>query len=172
MVRFPDGFRLERLARTHPRADFHSGQSAVDDWLCTKALQSQDKRRSATKVLVGPDGDIAGFYTLATAQVDFGDLPHELVRRLPRRQLPVAVLAWLGVHLDCQSQGLGQRLLAQALADCHAAGRVFPIIAVLLDCIDEQAKRFYSRWDFRELPGHPYRLYLSWGQLEALMSGG
>lgn len=144
----------------------------MDEWLSAKALQSQDKRLSTTKALIDPEGTIAGFYTLATGQVDFGDLPHELIRRLPHRQLPVAVLAWLGVHEDRQGQGLGRRLLAQALADCYAAGQCFPIIAVLLDCIDEPAKRFYSRWDFRELPGHPYRLYLSWGQLEALMAGG
>ncbi len=35
--------------------------------------------------------------------------------RLPRRVLPVAVLAWLGVSEGCQGQGLGRLLLAQAL---------------------------------------------------------
>ena len=88
-VRFPDGYRLEPLRKSHPRAVFRCGQAQVDDWLATKALQNQDKRLSATKALIAAAGDIAGFYTLATAQVDFSDLPPELCRHLPRRDLPV-----------------------------------------------------------------------------------
>jgi GNAT superfamily N-acetyltransferase len=168
-VRFPDGYRLEPLRKSHPRAVFRSGQAQVDDWLATKALQNQDKRLSATKALLSTHDDIAGFYTLATAQIDFADLPAELMRHLPRRDLPVAVLAWLGVEERHQGLGLGRRLLAQALVDCHLASRTFPVVAVILDSIDESAKAFYQRWDFRELPGYRQRLYLSWKQLDAMM---
>jgi len=42
-------------------------------------------------------------------------------------------------------------------------------VAVIADCIDDNAKAFYSRFDFRELPGHPYRLELSAGQLDTRM---
>jgi hypothetical protein len=55
-----------------------------------------------TKVLLDPSGEIAGYYSLATAQADFGDLPAEITKRLPRRGLPLAVLAWLarGSHRE------------------------------------------------------------------------
>jgi hypothetical protein len=56
------------------------------------------------------------------------------------------------------------------LRDCHEAGDTFPFIAVILDCIDDQAKAFYQHFDFAELPGHPYRLFLSAAQLEAMMT--
>jgi GNAT superfamily N-acetyltransferase len=141
----------------------------VDDWLRTKALQHQQKRLSATKVLVDPDGTLAGFYTLATGQVDFRDLPPELARKLPRRALPVAVLAWLGVSQAEQGKGLGQRLLARALRDAHEAGQTFAFVAVILDCVSDAAKVFYQRWDFQELPGQPYRLFLSAARLAELM---
>jgi len=168
-VRFPDGFRLERLRREHPRKPFRSGESAVDDWLRTKALQHQEKRLSVTKVLLDEGGAIAGYFTLATGQVDFSALPDEVARNLPRRTLPVAVLAWLGVAADRQGQGLGRRLLAQALRDCYEAGRTFAFVAVLLDCLNDAAKAFDQRHDFAELPGQPYRLFLSTKLLEALM---
>jgi GNAT superfamily N-acetyltransferase len=168
-VRWPDGFRLERLARAHPRKAFASGQAQVDDWLATKALQHQQKHLSVTKVLLDEAGAVAGYYTLATGQVDFGDLPAELAARLPRRMLPVAVLAWLGISAGRQGQGLGRRLLAQALRDCYEAGKTFAFIAVILDCVNDAAKEFYRRFDFAELPGHPYRLYLSAKHLDALM---
>jgi GNAT superfamily N-acetyltransferase len=169
-VAFPAGFELATLQREHRRRAFISGQAQVDDWLKTKALQNQEKRLSATKVLLDANGTIAGYYTLATGQVDFGDLPDEIARRLPKRALPVAVLAWLGVDGRFQGQGLGGLLLAQALCDCHQAGQTFAFVAVILDCVDEQAKAFYLRWNFAELPGHPFRLFLSAQQLGALMA--
>jgi GNAT superfamily N-acetyltransferase len=83
--------------------------------------------------------------------------------------LPVAILAWLGVRAESQGQGLGRLLLAQALRDCFDAGRTFAFVAVILDCVDDTAKAFYRRFDFQELPGHPYRLFLSTKRLEAMM---
>lgn len=169
-VLVPDGLTLEPLRRSHPRKRFRCGVPAVDDWLATKALQHQDKHLSATKVLVDVSGQLAGFFTLATAQVDFGDLPRDLAKGLPRRPLPVAVLAWLGIDQAYQRRGLGDLLLAQALRDCFEAGRTFSFVAVILDCVDARAKAFYQRWDFQELPGHPRRLFLSAVQLAALMT--
>jgi ribosomal protein S18 acetylase RimI-like enzyme len=168
-VHFPDGYRLERLGRQHPRKSFSSGETSVDDWLASKALQNQEKRLSVTKVLLDDRQSIVGYYTLATGQIDFGNLPPELTRRLPRRVLPVAVLAWLGISSAAQGKGLGQRLLAQALRECHEAGQHFPFVAVILDCINDRAKAFYCRYGFQELPGHPHRLYLSASRLEVMM---
>lgn len=169
MVVFSEGFRLAPLERRHRRKAFDCGESTVNDWLRAHALQNLEKHLSSTKVLLAPDASLAGFYTLATGQVEFGELPIELIRRLPRRTHPVAVLAWLGVDRSFQGQRLGDRLLAQALRDCHAAGRTFAIIAVVLDCHNDRAKAFYRKWDFAELPGHPYRLYLSAELLDALV---
>jgi GNAT superfamily N-acetyltransferase len=168
-VQFPADLTLEALRRDHPRRRFASGQPKVDDWLRSKALQQQDKHLSATKVLLDAEGKIAGYYTLAIGQVDFGDLPASLSKTLPKRFLPVALLAWLGVSHDRQGQGLGKRLLAQALVDCHHASATFPFIAVILDCVDEAAKAFFQAHDFAELPGHANRLYLSARQLEAML---
>jgi GNAT superfamily N-acetyltransferase len=112
---------------------------------------------------------VASYYPLATGQVDFSDLPADVVRRPPRRQLPVAVLAWLGVHEEFQGRGLGRLLLAHALRECYEAGQTFAFIAVILDCIDDAAKTFYQRFGFQEVPGHPYRLFLGASQLEAMM---
>ena len=85
----PSDFRLERLIKSHPRKAFASGQVEVDDWLKTKALQHQDKRLSVTKVLLDASDAVAGYYTLVTGQVDFGDLPADVAKKLPKRSLPV-----------------------------------------------------------------------------------
>jgi GNAT superfamily N-acetyltransferase len=168
-VAFPAGFHLERLRREHPRRRFHCGQDKVDDWLAAKALQNQEKQLSATKVFLDTQGAIAGYYTLAMGQVDCSDLPSEMAKRLPHRMLPVAVLAWLGVSQAHQGQGLGDRLLAQALRDCYEAGKTFAFIAVVLDCLDDAAKAFYQRWNFKEMPGCPYQLFLRADELKAMI---
>jgi GNAT superfamily N-acetyltransferase len=168
-VQCPPGFRLERLCRAHPRRRFRCGEEAVENWLATKALQHQEKHLSATNVLLDEKEAIVGYYTLATGQVDFSDLPVDVGRELPRRQLPVAVLAWLGVDSLHQGEGLGGLLLAQALRDCWEAGKIFAFVAVILDCVNDAAKTFYTKWDFHELPGHPYRLFVGARQLDAIM---
>jgi GNAT superfamily N-acetyltransferase len=168
-VAVPAGFRWERLQRSHPRRKFHSGQVEVDDWLRAKAWQHQKKHLSVTKVLLDDGNRIVGYYTLATGQIDFGDLPDDVSRQLPRRLLPVAVLAWLGVAEDRHGQGFGRTLLAQAFRDCYDAAETFAFVAVILDCLTDAAKQFYQKWDFAELPGHPHRLFVSYRQLEAMM---
>ncbi len=166
----PQGMSWAGLDRRHPRRQFSSGQPAVDDWLHIKAWQNQQKHLSVTKVLLTADGAIAGCYSLATGQVDFNDLPTEFAKSLPRRALPVAILAWLGVASELQGQGLGRLLLAQSLVDCYAAGQTFAFVAVILDCVDDAAKSFYRRFDFAELPGRPYRLFLSAAMLKAMLT--
>ena len=86
-VGFPEGFRLEPLARRHPRRLFRCGAAEVEDWLATKALQHQDKHLSVTRIMLDDAGALAGYYTLATGQVDFGDLPAELARHLQNIQM-------------------------------------------------------------------------------------
>lgn len=166
--RFPDGWILETLDQSHNRRAFSSGQDAVDRWLKKAAFQSQKKHLSTTKVLLGDVGEIVGYYTLATSQVDFSDLPMELAKKLARRNLPISVLGWLGIDQSFQGRGIGSRLLATALLDCYETSRTFAFIAVVLDCIDDQSKAFYERFDFQQLPGYAMRLFISFQQLEAM----
>ncbi len=155
--------------RLHKRSDFFSGVDAVDQWLKTGARQSQEKRLSVTRVLVKTPDCIAGFYTLAMGEVSFDELPHEMARRLSATLLPIVTLAWLGLAKPYQGQGLGGRLPAQALSDCHSTGLMMPYVAVCLDCASRNAKTFYQLYDFQELPGHPMTLMLPWNLLEAMM---
>jgi GNAT superfamily N-acetyltransferase len=169
--RFPEDWSIEVLDKSHPRRKFQSGNNDVDEWLKKSALQSQKKHLTTTKVLLDAEREIVGYYTLAFSQVDFSDLPSNLVKKLPRRQLPVGVLAWLGVDRSYQGRGIGQRLLATSLVDCYEASHTFAFIAVILDCVDKQAKQFYQQFDFNELPGYPMRLYLPFKSLEDLAKG-
>lgn len=170
MTRFADGWAIEELDAGHPRAAFRSGRAEVDGWLHEHARQAQAKQLSVTRVLVDGDRAIAGYFTLAIGQVDFGDLPLETARGLPRRRLPVLVLAGLAVRADLHGHGLGRRLLARALSDAHRASAAAPFIGVVLDGLDDETRSFYARFDFVALPSHPNRLLLPYRRLSAMMA--
>ena len=85
---FPEGWSIEALVRSHPRRKFESGNDDVDEWLKKSAFQSQKKHLTTTKVLLDEGREIAGYYTLAFSQVDFSDLPADLVKKLPRQRSP------------------------------------------------------------------------------------
>jgi ribosomal protein S18 acetylase RimI-like enzyme len=168
-IQWPDGFCIEQLNKHHKRTAFCSGVDMVDAWLRKRAHQARQKHLAVTRVLLKEPDIIAGFYTLAMGQVNFDELPNDIVRKLPRTLLPIVTLAWLAVDKHYQGKGLGERLLAQALADCYQTGQMMPFMAVLLDCANVNAKSFYQRYDFEELPGHPLKLMLPWKRLNRMM---
>lgn len=172
-VAFPDGLKTESLGIEHrkARAAFDCCVKEVNDWLRAQAWQSQQKNLSSTTVLVDNTGVIAGFYTIAISTVDFSLLSEELAKGLPKRHLPVMTFAWLGVDRKFQGRRLGERLLADALLRCQQAGVLAGFIGVVVDCLSDQVKRLYQRFDFAELPGHPMKLFLPKSLLDKLAQG-
>ncbi|MFZ5572157.1 MAG: GNAT family N-acetyltransferase [Thermodesulfobacteriota bacterium] len=168
-VQWPHGYSIQQLEKSHKRAAFCSGADGVDDWLKKHARQAQEKRLSVTRMLIKEPDIIVGYYTLAMGQVNFDELPPDMARKLPDTMMPIVTLAWLGVDRRFQGKGFGERLLAQALADCHHTGHIMPFVAVLLDCATSTAKGFYQHYDFKELPGHPMKLMLPWNLLDEMM---
>lgn len=59
---------------------------------------------------------VLGFYTLSSYGIDVGELPPEVVKRLPRYPLiPATLLGRLAVNVERQGQGIGEFLLIDAL---------------------------------------------------------
>ncbi len=113
---------------------------------------------AAPFVLLLPDGTVAGYYTLSSTGVHLGELPTEIVRKLPRYPLvPATLLGRLAVDRRQQGKGYGRFLLADAL---HRAARSeVASFAVIVDAKDEGARRFYERESFFALPDQPMKLF-------------
>jgi hypothetical protein len=57
----------------------------------------------------GPEGKVAGYYTLAAAGIPLGDMPSELAKKLPRYPtVPVARLGRLAVDQAYHGQKLAR----------------------------------------------------------------
>lgn len=165
---FPEGFRIESLQKSHNRRAFDCGSEPVNEWLRRHARQSQNKHLSTTRALLDEDVRIAGFYSLSYGQVHMDKLPDGVAKRLPNVMIPVVVLGWLGIDKRFRGKGLGDRLLAHALSQANKASAIIPFVGVVIDCLDDGAKRFYQRYDFDEFPGHPMKLLVTRNQLQAM----
>jgi GNAT superfamily N-acetyltransferase len=147
--------RVERLAEHHHRSSFRCGNEVMDRWFSEHAWTAQRQDSARTFVLVDDDERVLGFYSLTMGSVEKAAAPTRLVRGMPRHPVPVVLLARLAIDESARGRGLGSSLLFEALhraalAAEHAAARL-----IVVDPIDDDARRFYERWGFRAVDGDP-----------------
>ena len=158
-------FRFEPLdKKKHDRAAFSCEQESLDRYLKEHATQEIKKRVAAVYVLT-PDGKtIAGYYTLSQYGIEAGELPPELVRQLhlPKYdRLPATLLGRLARSKEFKGRGLGELLLMGAMKRALEHSRNIASVAVVVDAIDENARGFYRRYGFIDIPNHPNRLFIA-----------
>lgn len=154
----PD-FLTEALAPQHDRSSFTCGVEPLDRYLRQHATQDIRRRIANCFVMIErTTGDIAGYYTLSGTSLLLTDLPQTMVKRLPRYPaVPSALLGRLAVATAFQNRHLGASLLADAALRASRAD--LAVFAVVTDPKDDNARRFYLKHGFMELPGTPLRLF-------------
>jgi uncharacterized protein (DUF1778 family) len=93
----------------------------------------------------------------ARARIDTDQLPS--TRRLPRR-LPCVLLGRLAVDRNAQGGGLGQLMLADAIARTRATIEEAAGIGLIVDALHERAARFYCAFGFQAFKDDPLRPFL------------
>jgi GNAT superfamily N-acetyltransferase len=136
--------------RRHRIETFDCGQESLNRWLRAYAGQSQRRDAARTFVTADPDGNVAGYYTLIAAQVEYEQASASVTRGLSRHfPIPVALLARLAVSIPHQGAGLGRSLLLDALQRVLRASNELAIRAITVDAIDERASSFYRAFGFK-----------------------
>jgi len=150
------------LDTSHDRTGFYCGHPALDDYLHKRARQDVKRRISQVFVATeaGHSGTILGYYTLSTMAIELGHLPEDMARKLPRHPIPAALLGRLAVNRDAQGQGVGRLLLVDALKRTLAVSDEIAIHAMVVDAIDDDARRFYEQFGFAPLGSAGRRLFL------------
>jgi hypothetical protein len=102
---------------------------------------------------------IAAYYTLAASTVSRQDIPG--TQNLPRYPVPVALLARLAVDINFQGKHLGEKSLVYALRHTvNLCDEGLPALGLVLDVLDEDALKFYQRFDFfHAFTDEPMRLF-------------
>lgn len=141
----------------HDRESFRSGKPELDDYLKARALAHMKAGISRTMVLPAkerlPSGKlpICAFYSIAPGQMERSDFPDQLVRRLPVYPVPIFLIAQLAVHTEYHGQGLGAATLIRALRHLGQINAHMRAFAVVVDCLDCEARSFYLKYGFQEL---------------------
>ncbi len=152
-------FLIEPLGSAHERRGFSCGEATLDEYLQRFARQHMASNISRTYV-ASQSPAILGYYSLAMAAIQKGQLPLRYQGRFPNFPLPVARLARLAVDKKHQRQGLGELLLADALCRCSRLAQEIGTVGVMVDAKNERAKAYYQRFEFESLPDHPLTLWL------------
>lgn len=164
-------FLLEALASRHDRSAFASGEERLDRYFKTQV--TQDIRRRVANCFVAVEaatGQVAAYYTIASASVSTPDLPPDEAKRLPRYPtLPAVRIGRFAVDRQFQGRGLGKALLADAAV--KAMGAAPASFALLVDAKDEQAVNFYQHHGFRPLGSLPKVLFLPLATAEKILLG-
>jgi GNAT superfamily N-acetyltransferase len=142
------------LADNHQKENFHSGKEMLDVYIHRQAGQDMRKKVSTCFVLSDAENIIKGYYTLSFGSIPRSKLPDAISKKLPRYEdIPVILLGRLAVDLRFKGQGLGSLLLIDALQrSFDTASNSVGAVAVVVDPLDTEAKSFYGKYGFIDLP--------------------
>lgn len=158
------------LEKKHDKSEFNCGVDALNQYLKTQASQDVKKNVAVTYVLTTQTSEkILGYYTLSSMGIFPGELPDELIRRLPRYPvLPGILLGRLAVDDSCQGKGVGLYILIDALKRSLMVSNQIGIVAVIVDAKNEKSVTFYEHFGFIKLPENSHRLFLPISTIQKL----
>jgi predicted N-acetyltransferase YhbS len=80
--------------------------------------------------------------------------------KLPKHELPVALIARLAVPNDFHKQGIGSLLLMDALARCARAANEIGGVAIVVDTLDRSIVAWYERLGFVLFEPESLRMFM------------
>lgn len=161
--------RTRRIGPADPACGFRCGQHQLDNYFRRHALPNDQgniglayvAEASAEDVAVGLPA-VIGFYTLSMAAAVSSDVGSAIAKKLPRYPMPVALIGRLAVDQRARGRRLGEALLLDALLRVISAAEIIGCLGVIVDAKDENAERFYEKYDFVTVDASswPRRLFL------------
>jgi len=153
---------IQELAHHQKRDGFSCGVEALDDYLRKRASQDVRRKIAVAYVQLEDDGKtIAGYYTLASTSLDIGELPSDLIKKLPKYpRVPAILIGRLARDERHKGQGLGEHLLMDSLRRSYENSKRIAAAAVVVEADNEQTKSFYEKYGFVQLPDNPHKLFI------------
>lgn len=152
--------KVEPISKQHNREPFDCGNAVLDEYLKKYARQNDANNLAKAFVAVDDNLLILGYYCISTANIEFEELPDEVTKGLPRYPIPAALIGKLACDQATRGQGLGARLLIDALQRIVTSYEEMGIKVILVDAIDDEAKRFYQHYGFIELDNQNKKFFL------------
>lgn len=122
---------------------------ALNDFLSRYALKNDELGIGRTFVALDELNQVAGYFTLATAQVAYKEIPDDYKGKLPKYPIPALRIARLAVSKDLQGKGVGKWLLAQAFLKVIQVADITGLYFIIVDA-KESSKNFYEHYGFKK----------------------
>jgi GNAT superfamily N-acetyltransferase len=140
-----------KLKKTDDVTKFDCGKPSLNEWLRKYAWQNQQGGTSVTYVVV-KDRKVVAYYSLATGSLAPSDATERVAQGVGNLPVPILLLARLAVDESLHGMGLGYNLLQDVLARTVAVAEQIGIRALVVDALDNEAKRFYENFGFQPSP--------------------
>jgi len=137
----------EPLGEAHDLSQFSCGKPSLDNWFRTRALSNQKKGFTAV-IVVHDAGRVVGYYGLAPTAVVPTSLPRSIRTGQSPDPLPCLLLGQLATDQGWRRQGIGTGLLKHALQRCVQGATLIGGRALIVNAVDEDAAKFWSRRGF------------------------
>ena len=132
---------------------FDCGQSSLNKWLQNHAWRNQQTGASRTNVVCdNASGQLVGYVSLSSGSIERGAMKRGLRHGKPEI-IPVTLLGQLAVDENFVGQNLGESLLYFALKTAFNMSKHVGTLGVMTHPLNENARQFYLRYGFEEIPG-------------------
>lgn len=145
------------LTGNDDREGFDCGRDSLNQWFRRHAWRNQQSGASRTSVVCdAPTGEIVGYVSLGTGQIERAYLPKAAQRNQPD-PLGVILLGQLAVDQHYQGRGIARSLVWFALTTAVRISKEIGCLGVITHPLDDELRAFYGRFGFEELPFDPRR---------------
>jgi GNAT superfamily N-acetyltransferase len=159
------------LTASHDLAAFDCEVEALNSFLKNHALQNQRNNSARTFVATSAaTNEVAGYYSLCAASVDYEQTPERIRMGLARHEVPLILLARLAVDKKAKGLGLGASLLQDAFGRFLSAQEAIGARVLLAHAKNPSAKAFYEKWGFESTEGLPFHLYILTKDIKATLA--
>lgn len=146
------GYRLVSIKEIRSKTvlkKFNCGTEVLNSFLVRYALKNDELGIGRTFIALDDDDQISGYFTLATAQVAYKEIPEDYKVKLPKYPIPALRIARLAVSKDLQGKGIGKWLLAQAFTKIIQVADVTGLYFIIVDA-KETSISFYEHYGFQK----------------------
>lgn len=142
----------ELLTRQHSPEHFDCGKPSLTEWLRRYALMNQGTGMTQTYV-IHREYRVIGYYSVCPGSIARESAIPRMLRGIAgHRAIPIVLIARLAVDRNEHGSGLGAALLKDAFQRAVNAAEAIAGRAIVVHAIDDEAIRFYERFDFTSSP--------------------
>ena len=131
---------------------FDCGITLIDEWLSTRSRSAEKQGTAVVYVTYAESGGLAGFYSLSAHAMERSNIAGGWLQRNVPERVPMILLGMLGVDRRFQGEGLGRKLLHDAVIRSLNISSELGARALIVDPVDSAAARFYENNGFQHIP--------------------